>query len=260
MNSLEAPSCDTSQTHALQVLYHFAALALADPRVDSWPQLASHGVQELVAAAAELMRDEPAAHSVPLGWGELPVSNLDPAGLFAVLPSSADKLNAAYEGLFGLLVSSSCPPYETEYIDSKLSFQRAQALADIAGFYRAFGWKPSHIHPERPDHIALELEFMGTLCFMELRAQNAEQAATCRQAEAKFLAEHLVWWAPALAKVLVHQDPHGFYGAAGRFLAALLPAHRAVLGVPAHSGPARPSLVERPEECDGCLLQPSEIG
>jgi TorA maturation chaperone TorD len=169
-------------------------------------------------------------------------------------------MNAAYEAMFGLLVSGSCPPYETEYIESKLSFQRSQALADVAGFYRAFGWTSSTKHPERPDHIALELEFMATLCGMQLRASNLEQATVCRDAQARFLAEHLVWWTPALARLLAHEDPQGFYDAAGRLLTSLLPAHRAVLNVPVHSRPVQPSFVERPEECDGCLVQPSELG
>jgi TorA maturation chaperone TorD len=206
------------------------------------------------------LREDAATQQLQLGWGERPISELDPAELLASLPPSAEELNAAYEAVFGLLVSGGCPPYETEYIDSKLTFQRSQGLADIAGFYRAFGWMPSSGHPERPDHIALELEFMATLCGMELRADDEEHVCVCRDAQAKFLSEHLVWWAPALAKLLVHEDGSGFYGAAGRFLAALMPAHRALLGVPAHSGPATPSLIQRPDECDGCLLQPSELG
>lgn len=261
---------DTAQTQALQVLYRTAAWTLTDPRVGSWPQLADPGAQALVAAAADLLRDDPAARPEQLGWGERPASELDPAGLFAALPPSADEWNADYEALFGLLVSGSCPPYETEYIDSKLSFQRSQALADIAGFYRAFGWMPSPCHPERPDHIAVELEFMATLCGMELGASHDEQVAICHESQAKFLSEHLVWWAPALAKLLVYEDPHGFYGAVGRFLTALLPMHRAILGVPAHSGTVQsnqgqssqvqPSLIERPDQCDGCLLQPGDLG
>jgi TorA maturation chaperone TorD len=259
MNTLRQTPQDPETTRALQVLYHFMALTLADPRVGSWQELTGAGVRELVAAAAAVLREAPQTQAEPLGWGELSPGELDPAGLFNVFPTTIETLNAAYEQLFGLLVSGGCPPYETEYIDSKLSFQRSQALADIAGFYRAFGWSPASSHPERPDHIALELEFMGTLCGMELRAGREEDRAVCRDAQAKFLSEHLVWWAPALAKLLIYEDASGFYGAAGRLLASLLPAHRALLGVAPHHRPASPSFVERPEECNGCLLQPSEL-
>lgn len=264
MNTLEAATIDTeldpALIQALQALYRFAALALADPRVGSWPLLADPNAQRVVNAAAELLREETAARDQQLGWGERPIAELDPAEILARLPASPAAFNAAYEGQFGLLVSSGCPPYETEYIDSKLSFQRSNALSDVAGFYQAFGWTPSLSNPERPDHIALELEFMATLCGMTENAGNSEQAATCREAQASFLAEHLVWWAPALCRLLMHEDPHGYYGAIGRFLPTLLPAHRVLLGVAPHRQPAQPSLIERPEECDGCLSQPTELG
>ncbi len=41
---------------------------------------------------------------------------------------------------------------------------------------------------------------------------------------------------------------------AGRFLAALIPAERALLGVEAPSQTAEPSTVEPPDACDGCAL------
>jgi TorA maturation chaperone TorD len=257
---------DSLNLFALRALYRHGALALADPRVDTWQQLADDRWQQLVVASAALLREDPAAQPLESGWGELPVSRLCPEEMFAALPRSAEAWNACYERTFGLLASGGCPPYETEYIDSKLSFQRAQALADIAGFYLAFGWTPSSDHPERPDHIALELEFMATLCGMQTRAGDedseghGDRVAVCQDAQAKFLTEHLLWWVPAFAKLLAHADPQGPYATVGRFLTSLLPAHRALLNLPPHSGPRQPSQVEPPEECEGCVLQPGLTG
>jgi TorA maturation chaperone TorD len=254
-------ACDPALSQARQVLYRFASLALADPRTGAWDELADRRCQQVALAAGELVRSEPAAVARKLALGELPLDRLDVAGVLAALPPSPQALNVEYEAAFGLLVSGSCPPYESEYVSSKFTFQRSQALADVAGFYRAFGMETSDSHPERHDHIVLELEFMALLVDLERRAsveadpRAVEHRAVCRGAQAKFLADHLAWWAPAFARLLVHENPAGFYVAVGGFLAALIAAERALLGVPAPAAAAGPSTIERPEECEGCLLQ-----
>jgi TorA maturation chaperone TorD len=251
---------DPALNRARQMLYRFTALALLDPRQGSWERLEALGNEPVLMEAARLVRECPAACAETLGPGERPLSALDPQTVLDRLPASAAGLNERFEATFGLLVSSGCPPYETEYVPAKHAFQRAQALADISGFYRAFGLRPAAVLKERDDHIVLQLEFMAFLLGLERRA--AEGAApddsdcrdVCRRAQARFLGEHLAWWAPALARLLAREDTGGYYEAVGFLLAALVPAERALLGVPLSSGIAEPSRVERPEECDHCLL------
>ncbi|HUY31788.1 MAG TPA: molecular chaperone TorD family protein [Pirellulales bacterium] len=249
---------ETALTAARQVLLRFGSVVLLDPRAGAWEELADLPSQRLVNAAAELLRDEMRGRNMELGWGELPAADFDPADVFAALPTSREAMNAHYETIFGLLVSGSCPPYETEYIEAKLSFQRAHALADIGGFYAAFGWRPAADRPERVDHLALEFEFMAALCDLERRAAEAgdgvgrERADVCRAAQGRFLAEHLAWWLPAFGRLLSLTNPGGYYAAVGTFLRAMLPIQRALLGVAPHSGPVTPSPLERPEECEGC--------
>ncbi len=155
-----------------------------------------------------------------------------PSGCWSRSPS---RLNEAYERTFGLLVSGTCPPYETEYVNSKFTFQRSQQLADVSGFYTAFGLEPSSQHPERQDHIVLELEFMAFLLGLERRAaesdelESGERVAVCRDALERFLEQHLAWWVPTFSKLLSMEDPEGYYGALARFLAAFVPAERALL-------------------------------
>lgn len=256
---------DPALSRARQSLLRFTALALADPRTGSHRHLLALRSNRLLDQAAALIRQDPAAHVQPLGPGERPLDDLVPGRLLAALPETPGSFEEIYEKTFGLLVSASCPPCETEYIDGKRSFQRSQTLADIQGFYRAFGLTLPTTHRERADHISLELEFVAFLVDMERRAiesdaeDRRERAEVCREAQARFLGEHLAWWAPAFALLLAKESRGGFYALAARLLAALVAAERGLLGVAAPDRLAGPSTIERPEACDGCLLS-NEIG
>lgn len=253
-------TCDAVALMARQSLYRFAALSLLDPKAGSWEQLKARCEDALLCEAAGIVCDLPAAKPKNLGLGERPLSELDPSRVLARLPDSCQEFNQQYENTFGLLVSNACPPYETEYIDSKYAFQRSNSLADISGFYNAFGLTTSTAHPERPDHIVQELEFMAFLLGFERQAADCDvkvrqlRLDVCRDAQTQFLREHLSWWAPALAKLLSRENAGGFYDAAGVFLAALIPAERALLGVEPTEQHAEPSPLERPETCEGCEL------
>jgi TorA maturation chaperone TorD len=249
---------DPALQRARQVIYRFLGLALLDPRRGSWPLMAKEETGDLAVQAAELLREEPAALCYELTPRERPLADLDPGVVLRHLPRSPTTLNAIYELVFGLLASGPCPPYATEFIAEKLVFQRSNALADIAGYYHAFGVETSPENPERPDHIVLQLEFMALLIDLELRAaasgsdQGIARAEVCRAAQHDFLRDHLAWWTPAFARLLEFQQPGGFYAAVGQVLAAFIPAERALLNVPAPSGAPRPSRVEHPEACSGC--------
>jgi len=246
---------------ARQALHRFAALTFLDPRASAWERLRGLANSTLLTDAAALVRREARAANIELARGELVPDRLDPSHVLKRLPAMAHALNDEYEAAFGLLVSGSCPPYETEYVSSKLVFQRSNGLADIAGYYRAFGLEPSAELPERHDHIVLELEFMAYVAGLEAAAvgkQSAlwrERAEICTSAQRRFLAEHLAWWVPAFAHLLARQGRGGFYAAAADFLAALIPAERALLGVPLPAvGEVKPTAIDRPEECEGCAL------
>jgi DMSO reductase family type II enzyme chaperone len=250
---------DPALLTARQVLYRFLSLAFSDPRSGCWDSLANLDLQECVNMAATLIRGESAARVPELAPGERRPDSLDPERTCSLIPSTADELNTEYERVFGLLVCGTAPPYETEYVDGKFTFQRSQQLAEIAGFYRAFGLALSEECPDRADHIALELEFMAVLIGLELRAAkhggtDCERAKTCRDAQRRFLENHLVWWVPAFARLLERENPNGFYAAAGELLTAFLPSERALFGVAIPNVVSGPSLLERPEECEGCLL------
>jgi TorA maturation chaperone TorD len=168
------------------------------------------------------------------------------------------ELRAEYDRVFGLVVARECPPYETEYHPTSETFFRSQQLADIAGFYRAFGLEGSRSQPERVDHLALELEFMAFLLLKKRLAEGSdnpdapEQACVCDQAQQLFLKDHLAWWVPSFATGLRRKAGKGFYAALGGFLAAFIAGERIRFHVDPPRFPLQPALIERPEEQSGC--------
>ena len=260
-NQSQETAFDPALVMARQSLYRFAGLSLLDPKAGCWEQLHGLRMDCLLTEAATLIREHPDACVGELAKGERPLADLDPQRVFDRLPRSRAALNDEFEQTFGLLVSNACPPYETEYIDSKLSFQRSNMMADISGFYGAFGLTTSKQNPDRADHVVLELEFMAFLLGLERQAedgdpnQRADRADVCRDAQARFLNEHVAWWMPAFAHLLGRESTGGFYEAAGIFVAALIAAERAILRVPVPTTLSEPAPeVGQIEECGGCQL------
>jgi len=73
-------------------------------------------------------------------------------------------------------------------------------VADVAAFYRAFGFEPQVEDP--PDHVAVEASFVGFLSMKAAYARELDEheaEATVRAALQKFVAEHLRRFAEPLA-------------------------------------------------------------
>jgi TorA maturation chaperone TorD len=248
--STKSAAPGTALDVARECLYRFLALALSDPYTERWQLLFDFENQQLAREAAELLRQEtrPAA----LGFGELPPERLDLGQLLLELLRPVGQLREEHDRVFGLVPARECPPYETEYHPAKETFFRAQQLADVAGFYRAFGIEPATLAPERPDHVALELEFMAFLLLKRRLAADATEVEVCEAAVRTFFHDHLVWWLPSFLTGLRRKAAGGYYGAVGEVLAALLPLERAVFEEPPPRLPLPPALIERPEEATGC--------
>ena len=118
-------------------------------------------------------------------------------------------------------------PNEMAQLDGmpQLELTRTFELADVAGFYRAFGVQVSR-GSERPDHITAELEFMPLLAVKEAIAiqeeGDGEHAEVCREAAGAFLQDHLGRWALRLGERLMAANPHPVYSAAGRLLSGFV--------------------------------------
>ncbi len=122
----------------------------------------------------------------------------------------------------------------------KNEFQRANMLADIMGFYTAFGLEPDL---ERPDSIACEMDFMHYLIFKRDRlgggvgADDAEDKADiCRDAEKKFFVEHLEPAAVPIARGILAQTNHPFYKQAAGGVLEFLSCEREHFGLASDAG------------------------
>lgn len=186
-----------------------------------------------------------------------------------------------YDAIFGHTISADCPPYETQY-GAAIIFAQTQCMGDIAAFYRAFGVRISPDAHERADHIAAELEFMSVVVFREALAiieadpgasaprsetrtdrrspapvDSESDLAGVRDAERKFLMEHLAAWAMSFATRLVHRTravvppDGGFYAALADCLDVLVRDELRFVHVATESiGPIEPAKVEfEPEGC-----------
>jgi putative dimethyl sulfoxide reductase chaperone len=143
-----------------------------------------------------------------------------------------------YDELFGHAVRGACPAYEMEYGRNEI-IRQASDLADLAGFYRAFGLELAHGANVRPDHIAAECEFMSALCSKEAYAHargDRKNADLCRDANRTFLRDHLARWLPAFAHHVERADAVGFFGALARFADAFVKAECSYFDI--HAGPA----------------------
>ncbi|MCG3197350.1 MAG: hypothetical protein GHCLOJNM_01835 [bacterium] len=213
-----------------------------------------------------------------LSSGEVLPAEKDLAPLLEWKKLPADRREKAHQAVFGFVGSRHCPPFESEYLPWKDPTHRAQHLADIAGFYSAFGVMPDPSEPQRHDHVSIELEFTAFLLEKERLASletfpgGEDPVETCREARHAFLKEHVSWWAPAfawdlakrcrevkerLAPEQVAEDVELLAGVA-RLLRAWVTAERVLCGISPSErsvGPeVRLPVVEESldSECEGC--------
>jgi len=127
--------------------------------------------------------------------------------------NSIDRMQSEYLAIFD--VGRKISPYETEYITEKIS-RKPFELADIGGFYTAFGFgvHETRRNKEAPDHISIELEFMAILEWKVEYAREKkenENAEIVRAAKLKFLEDHLLKWGLFFCKQINDLEVDDFY-------------------------------------------------
>lgn len=184
------------------------------------PQSALLARADLVFLLSELLR--PPATAQAARWGQaqevldelLSAADLDAPDLRAVVTEAVIQAvetppttkSAEYYRLFeGKLL---CPPNQTAYVRR----DKGAVLADVCGFYRAFGFDARPETGEKPDHIVTELEFCGVLLAMTAGAADREHAQIAEDALADFADSHVGEWLPWFTARLQAVSQLPYYG------------------------------------------------
>lgn len=205
--------------------------------------LAAAGLRAADGIPAAALRD-----AAFLGEVDLVLEALDrggSAGLRGHWGSFRDAAAAAgEEGLeqerariLGHAVRGPCPPYEIEYGPEHF-LGKSRRLGDVAAFYRAFGLDVSRSAREREDHAAVEAEFLSSLVLRRALAAErgeTERVSLCRDAERRFLEEHLGRFLPSFARRVAEREPGSALAAISRLAAALTGIHGDLVGARAGS-------------------------
>ncbi|HWO70018.1 MAG TPA: molecular chaperone TorD family protein [Actinomycetota bacterium] len=99
-----------------------------------------------------------------------------------------------------------CPPHASAYL-IRTGYEGAGVVAAVAAAYRGAGYLVEG--SELPDHLAVELDFLGELCRRE--AEGGPAAEGWRERELSFLRGHLLRWLPRFVERLARVSPAGFY-------------------------------------------------
>lgn len=130
-----------------------------------------------------------------------------------------------YARLF--LGSARAPMRETAYGDGRRLAGRSAELADIAGFYAAFGFAMSDEDRQPPDHLCAELEFCSLLlvkCAYALRDGWTERGRVAEAALRRFLEDHLGRWTHAFCDLVGLAAARAPYRESAALLVAALAA------------------------------------
>ncbi|MCC6232777.1 MAG: molecular chaperone TorD family protein [Verrucomicrobiales bacterium] len=252
-------------------VYRHLACGFEDPTIETWDYLASSaGSASLREAVTVLAAENPSLVDAARAFGERWASE------------GFDEFQSTYLAAFGHAARGQCPMNEIEYGDLKADplFQ-PHRLADLAAFYRAFGLELTEDATERHDHLCLELEFMcvlaakeawaieqassplpsppsdgaeGAIAAMEPGLADHDHLGIVRDAQKKFLREHLGRWAPAFARRLHGLAGDSALGALAELLRVFVESECRLFGVPAGSEDLLLRPVDETTEslCDSC--------
>jgi len=204
---------------ARSVVYHALSVSFQMPTEAGLGRIGAHAGFPVLVAALEQLDGRSGRRSLAFAA----------AGLRAMSVPGVDALASAFVRLFGHTARGLVCACEAEY-GPDTGFHQPQQLADISGYYLAFGLQPPTAADTRLDHIACECEFMDflnrkqavLLADLDASPDRRDTLEATAQAERTFLRDHLGRFGRAFAARAADADADGYFGVFGRVLLALL--------------------------------------
>jgi TorA maturation chaperone TorD len=133
-----------------------------------------------------------------------------------------DELEAEHTALF--VLPFGVLPHEAVYLDKEKKLG-GRVTISVREFYEKAA---ADIHEnciEMPDHLGMQLDFMGFLCKIERESwerSEMESLQKCVELQKAFLGEHLLKWVYQCCETIIEKATYGFYKAAARFMAGFI--------------------------------------
>lgn len=144
----------------------------------------------------------------------------------ASIDHEPDAIEQTYASAFGLEAESGLPLYEVAYVPGSL-VTNTDILADISGFYRAFGLAAAQGSRDRVDALSTQLEFLGFLAMRRAtyREEGPEAGVeVTTDATTAFLEDHLGRWVPRFVLDVLDEVDDPTYRCLADALGALIEA------------------------------------
>ncbi|MFU8869707.1 TorD/DmsD family molecular chaperone [Natronococcus sp.] len=204
----------TAITHVHRArLYKLASMAFDRPDEEFEEVLLSGTFeQQLLESAAVLENEELEEHATA-------VAEAAPTDEDVV-----DELYSEWAGLFGFEEGGDIQLYQIEYSPGTL-VTSTDVLADISGFYKAFGLSMEDENRERADHLCIQLEFLSHLALQTAYLENEGDETgveVVTDAQGSFLEDHLGRWTGRFRETLDEEADVEFYRALATLVDSLV--------------------------------------